>query len=56
MEGVERTNIVVVRNPLQGQEEKGGEMRKYSYIMNVDRERNYYSYREFGHLARNCRS
>jgi len=56
MEGVERTNTIVVKNPLQGQGEKGGEMRRYPYIMNVDREINYYTYGEFGHLARNCRS
>ena len=37
----------------QGREE---EIRRDLYIMNVDRERNCYSYRGFGHLARNCRN
>jgi len=31
-------------------------MRKDSYVMVLDRERNCYSCREFGHLVRNCRN
>ena len=27
-----------------------------SYAMNIDRERNCYACREFGHLARNCKN
>jgi len=46
IEGIERTNAVVVWNPLQGKEEG-----KDLYVIDVDRERNYYSYRGFSHLA-----
>jgi len=56
MEGVERTNTVVVRNSLQGIKRKGGGMRRDPYAMDVDRERNCYSCGGFGHLAQNCRS
>jgi len=31
-------------------------MRRDSYVINVDRGRNCYSYRLFGHLVRNCRN
>ena len=27
-----------------------------SYAMNVDRRRNYYNYRDFGHIMRNCKN
>jgi len=52
---MERTNIVVVRNSLQGQgkEEKG--IRRNSYTIDVDRERNCYSCGGFGYLAWNCK-
>jgi len=53
---VERTNAVVVRNSLQGQGGRGGEIRKNSYAMDVNRERNCYNCRGFGHIARNCRN
>jgi len=36
MEEIERTNVVVVRNPLQGQGREGGEMKKNPYTMEVD--------------------
>jgi len=54
IERVERTNTVVVRNPLQEQREGG--IRRDPYIMDVDRGRNCYSYGGFGHLAWNCRN
>ena len=56
IEEVERTNTVVIRNLLQGQIERGGEMRRNLYVMNVDRGRNCYNCGEFGHLVRNCRN
>jgi len=56
MKGVERMNAVVVRNPLQEQEERGGGIKRNSYAMEVDRRRNCYSCGEFGYLACNCRN
>jgi len=56
IEGAERTNIVVVRNFLQGQEGRSKEMKKDPYVMDVDRERNCYSCRGFSHLAQNYES
>ena len=44
IEGIERTNTVVVRNPLQEQGGRGEEIRRNSYVIDVDRERNCYSY------------
>ena len=51
MEGVERTNAVVVRHPLQEQERRE---RRDSYMMDVDRGRNCYSCERFGYLVGNC--
>jgi len=51
MEGVERTNTVVVRG--QG---VGIPPRRDSYAMEVDRERNCYTCGGFGHMARHCRN
>ena len=52
MEGVERTNIVMVC-PYQ----RAWFAQHNPYTMDVDQgNRNYYSCREFGHLARNCRN
>ena len=56
MKEVKRTNIVVVRNPQQGQGEREGRIRRDLYIIDVDRERNCYSCGEFGHLVWNCRN
>jgi len=56
MKRVERINAVVVRNPLQGQGSRGGGIRRDSYAMEMNRERNGYSCREFGHLVWNCRN
>jgi len=53
---IERTNTRVVRNPLQGQEERGEGMRRDLYAMDVDREKNCYSYGGFSHISRNCRN
>ena len=49
-------NAVVARNSLQGQEDKEGGMKKDSYVMDVDREKNCYNCRGFGHLAQNYRN
>jgi len=54
MEGVERTNIVVIRNPLL--EQGRGIIRRNSYVMEINRERNCYSCEGFGHLVQNCRN
>ena len=53
MEGVERTNAVVVRGQGQG---VGIPPRWDSFAMEVDRERNCYTCGGFGHMARNCRN
>ena len=49
MEGVERTNIVVVRN--QGQEQRMGLPKRDPYAMEIDQERNCYACEEFGYMA-----
>jgi len=46
MEEVERTNVVVVRNPLQRQEG----IKRDSFAIEMDRERNCYSCGGFGHI------
>ena len=53
MEGVERTNAVMVRRPGQGM---GMPPRRDPYVMEVDSGRNYYACRGFGHLACYCRN
>ena len=55
MEGVERTNAVVVRGQGVGQS-MGVPLRRDSYAMEVDRGRNCYACRGFGHMARNYRN
>ena len=55
MEGVERTNAVVVRGVGQGQG-VGIPPRQDPYAMEVDRKRNCYTCRGFGHIARHCRN
>jgi len=52
MEGVERTNAVIIRK--QGQEM--GAPRRDPYAMEIDKGRNCYVCREFGHMAQHCRS
>jgi len=54
MEGVERANIVVIRNLLL--EQGRGIIRRNSYVMEINRERNCYSCEGFGHLVQNCRN
>jgi len=56
MEEIERTNTVVVRNSLQGQEGREGEMRRDPYTMDVNRGRNYYNCRGFSYIVQNCRN
>jgi len=53
MEGVERTNAVVVRGQGQG---VGVPPRRDPYAMEVDRRRNCYVCRGFGHMACHCRN
>ena len=55
MEGVERTNVVVVREQRVGQG-MGVPLRRNPYAMEVDRRRNCYACRGFGHMAHNCRN
>jgi len=53
IEGVERTNAVMVRGLGQ---EVGVPSRRDPYAMEVDRGRNCYACRRFGHLACHCRN
>ena len=53
MEGVERTNAVMVRRLGQG---TGAPSRRDLYTMKVDRGRNCYVCKGFGHMARHCRN
>ena len=55
MEGVERTNAVVVRESGVGQN-MGVPPRRNPYAMEVDRGRNCYTCGGFGHMARHCRN
>jgi len=55
MEGVERTNAVVVRESGVGQS-MGVPPRRDPYAMEVDRGRNCYACGGFGHMACNCRN
>jgi len=55
MEGVERTNAVVVRGAGQGQS-VGVPPRRDPYVMEVDRGRNCYACRGFRHMACHCRN
>ena len=51
MEGVERTNVVM----LYPQQREDVTQRNL-YAMEIDRERNCYTCRGFGHMARHCRN
>ena len=53
IEGVERINTIVVRNQRQS---TGPSLRRDSYAMEVDRGRNCYACRGFGHIAHHCRN
>ena len=51
MEGVEKTNVVVVRRLGMGTSP-----RRDSYIMEIDQGRNCYACRGFGHMACHCKN
>jgi len=53
MEGIERTNVVVVRDTEQG---AGVPPRRDLFAMEVDRRQNCYACRGFGHMACHCRN
>ena len=53
MEGVERTNAVVVRGQGQGVEIP---LRRDLFAMEIDRGRNCFACGGFGHMARHCRN
>jgi len=55
MEGVERTNAVVVRGQGQGQG-VGAPPRRDPYAMEADKGRNCYACGGFGHMACHCRN
>ena len=55
MEGVERTNAVVVRGQ-RAELSMGVPPRRNSYAMEVDRERNCYACGRFRHMACHCRN
>jgi len=57
MEGVERTNVVVVRGAGAGMgQSMGVPPRQDPYAMEIDRGRNCYACGCFGHMACNCRN
>ena len=57
MEGVERTNAVVVRESGQGAGQNAGvPQRRDPFAMDIDRGRNCYACGGFGHMARHCRN
>jgi len=53
IKGVKRTNAVIVRGLGQ---RTGAPPRRDLYAMEVDRGRNCYSCKGFGHMARHCRN
>jgi len=53
MEGIERTNAVVVRGAGQSM---GAPPRRDPFAMEVDHGQNCYACGGFGHMARNCRN
>ena len=53
MEEVERTNMVMVREPGQG---AGVPPRRDLYAIEVDRRKNCYACKGFGHMARHYRN
>ena len=55
MEGIERTNAVVVRGQGQGQS-ADVPLRRDPYAMEVDRGRNCFACGGFGHMAHHCRN
>jgi len=55
MEGIERTNAVVVRGSGVGQS-GGASPRQDPFVMDIDRGRNCYACGGFGHMAHHCRN
>ena len=55
MEGVERTNVVVVRGSGQGQS-MGAPPRRDPFAMEIDRGRKCFACRGFGHMVCHCRN
>ena len=53
MEGVKRTNVIMVRGQRQ---EVGTPLRRDPYTIEVDRGRNCYACGGFGHMAYYCRN
>ena len=53
MERIERMNVVVIRESGQ---RAGISPRRDSYTIEVDRGRNCYACRDFGHMAYHCRN
>ena len=57
IEGVERTNMVVVRGSgVEVGQNMGASSRRDLYAIEVDRGRNCYACGGFGHMARHCRN
>ena len=57
MEGIERTNTVVVRGLRAGARQNVGVPPRWDpYTMEVDQGRNCYTCGEFGHIAYHCRN
>ena len=57
MEGIERTNAVVVRGLGAGAgQNAGGPLRQDPFAMDIDRGRNCYACGGFGHMAHHCRN
>ena len=57
MEGVERTNVVVMRGSGQEMGQNAGvPLRRDPFAMEVDRGRNCYACGGFGHMAHHCRN
>jgi len=55
MEGVERTNVVVLRGQGMGQG-AGIPPRQDPFVIEIDRGRNCFACRGFRHMAHNCRN
>jgi len=57
MEGVERTNVIVVRGSGQGGGQSAGlPPRRDPFAMEIDRGRNCFACGGFGHMACHCRN
>jgi len=55
MEGIERTNAVVVRGS-GSRQNTGAPLRRDPYAIEIDQGRNCYACGGFGHMARYCRN